>query len=183
MQVETEGQMAYLHHRLNQCPHENMLLEKARQTGKHAGRPAAHTAPHKVMPLQVSLHCDVLFLHHTGVSTGSTSSTSLYDYLSCMHLLRYTGIHIWPICVVCYVQVAMVTDSRTLHHYWSHTDVSPWSADGSLMLSQRADVSGMRDLLEGTRTRLHQDIGFTNFTTGAALISVAVSTCFDLQHV
>ncbi|KAL0018949.1 hypothetical protein WJX77_003320 [Trebouxia sp. C0004] len=115
--VETEGQMAYLHHRLNQCPHENMLLEKARQTGKQAGRPAAPTAPHKVMPLQV----------------------------------------------------AMVTDSRTLHHYWSHTDVSPWSADGSLMLSQRADVSGVQDLLEGTRTRLHQDIGFTNFTTGSSL--------------
>ncbi len=62
----------------------------------------------------------------------------------------------------------MVTDSRTLHHYWSHTDVSPWSADGNLMLSQRADVSGVQDLLEGTRTRLHQDIGLTNFTTGAA---------------
>lgn len=77
MQVETEGQMAYLHHRLNQCPHENMLLEKARQTGEHAGRPAAQTAPHKVMPLQVNLHCDVLFLHHIGASTGSTSSTSL----------------------------------------------------------------------------------------------------------
>ncbi len=84
---------------------------------------------------------------------------------------------------MCYVQVAMVTDSRTLHHYWSHTDVSPWSADGSLMLSQRADVSGVQDLLEGTRTRLHQDIGFTNFTAGSALTSVAVSTCFDLQHV
>jgi hypothetical protein len=80
MQVETEGQMAYLHHRLNQCRHENMLLEKARETGKHAGRAAAHTAPHKVMPLQVNLHCNVLFLHHTGVSKGSTSSTSPYDY-------------------------------------------------------------------------------------------------------
>ena len=68
----------------------------------------------------------------------------------------------------------MVTDSRTLHHYWSHTDVSPWSADGSIMLSQRADVSGMQDLLEGTRTRLHQDIGFTNFTTGSARTTVAV---------
>ncbi len=74
--------MAYLHHRLNQCPHENMLLEKARQTGKHAGRPAAHTAPHKVMPLQVNLRCGVLLLHHTGVSEGSTFSTSLYGYLT-----------------------------------------------------------------------------------------------------
>ncbi len=82
MQVETEGQMAYLHHHLNQCPHENMLLEKACQTGKHAGRPAAHTAPHKVMPLQVNMCCDVLLLHHTGFSTGNTSSTSLYDYLT-----------------------------------------------------------------------------------------------------
>jgi len=42
------------------------------------------------------------------------------------------------------------------------------------MLSQRADVSGMQELLEGTRTRLHQDIGFTNFTTGSALTTVAV---------
>lgn len=52
-QVETEGQMAYLHYRLNQCPHENRLIDKARQVAKLAGRPAAHTAPHKVMPLQV----------------------------------------------------------------------------------------------------------------------------------
>ena len=47
--------MAYLHHRLSRCPHENWLLEKARQTGRRVGRPAAHTAPHKVMPLQVAL--------------------------------------------------------------------------------------------------------------------------------
>ena len=75
----------------------------------------------------------------------------------------------------------MVTDSRTLHHYWSHTDVSPWSADGSLMLSQRADVSGMQDLLEGTRTRLHQDIGFTNFTTGSPLTAVAVRAALHMS--
>lgn len=54
-QVETAGQMAYLHHRLSQCPHENELLAKARQLGRQTGRPAAHTAPHKVMPLQVCL--------------------------------------------------------------------------------------------------------------------------------
>ncbi len=60
----------------------------------------------------------------------------------------------------------MVTDSRTLHHYWSHADVSPWSADGRLMLGQRADVAGVQDMLEGTRASLRQEIGFTNFTTG-----------------
>ena len=54
-QVETAGQMAYLHHRLSQCPHENDLLAAARQLGRQAGRPAAFTAPHKVMPLQVCL--------------------------------------------------------------------------------------------------------------------------------
>ena len=47
--------MAYLHHRLLQCPYENDLLAKARQLGRQRGRPAAHTAPHKVMPLQVCL--------------------------------------------------------------------------------------------------------------------------------
>ena len=47
--------MAYLHHRLSQCPFENDLLAKARQLGRQRGRPAAHTAPHKVMPLQVCL--------------------------------------------------------------------------------------------------------------------------------
>lgn len=70
----------------------------------------------------------------------------------------------------------MVTDSRTLHHYWSHTDVSPWSADGSLMLSQRADVGGVQDVLEGSRTSLHQDIGFTNFTTGSRPPLIAVQS-------
>ena len=75
----------------------------------------------------------------------------------------------------------MVTDSRTLHHYWSHTDVSPWSADGSLMLSQRADVGGVQDMLEGSRTSLPQDIGFTNFTTGLRrpLILLCVLPCIQ----
>ena len=65
------------------------------------------------------------------------------------------------------MQIAMVTDSRTLHHYWSHSDVSPWSADGRLMLSQRADVAGVQDMLEGSRSRLTQQIGYTNFTAGS----------------
>ena len=68
--------------------------------------------------------------------------------------------------MICQTQVAMVTDSRSMHHYWGHSDVSPWSADGSLMLSQRADVTGVQDLLEGARTSLPQDIGFINFTSG-----------------
>ena len=65
----------------------------------------------------------------------------------------------------------MVTDSRTLHHYWSHTDVTPWSADDRLMLSQRADVGGVQDMLEGSRPHLVQEIGYINFTTGSLLFS------------
>lgn len=61
----------------------------------------------------------------------------------------------------------MVTNSRTLHHYWSHSDVSPWSADGKLLLSQRADVGGVQSLLEGARSRLAQEIGYINFTAGS----------------
>ena len=63
----------------------------------------------------------------------------------------------------------MVTDSRSMHHYWSHSDVSPWSADGRLMLSQRVDVAGLQDLLQGARHGLPQDIGFINFTLGDLL--------------
>ena len=66
------------------------------------------------------------------------------------------------------MQVAMVTDSRTLHHYWSHTDVRPWSADGILMLSQRADVGGVQSMLEGSRSHLMQEIGYINFTAGTS---------------
>lgn len=61
----------------------------------------------------------------------------------------------------------MVTDSRSMHHYWGHTDVSPWSRDGRLMLSQRADVAGLQELQEGSRTHLPQHIGFVKFTSGA----------------
>lgn len=75
-------------------------------------------------------------------------------------------------CGVC-MQVAMVTDSRTLHHYWSHSDVTPWSADGRLMLSQRADVGGVQDMLEGFRPHLVQEIGYTNITAGSLLLSCA----------
>ena len=64
----------------------------------------------------------------------------------------------------------MVTDSRTLHHYWSHSDVTPWSADGRLLLSQRADVAEMQAQLDGSQARLTQQIGFTNFTEGALLL-------------
>ena len=64
------------------------------------------------------------------------------------------------------MQIAMVTDSKTLHHYWSHSDVNPWSADGRLLLSQRADVGGVREVVEGSRSRLVQEIGYTNFTAG-----------------
>lgn len=65
------------------------------------------------------------------------------------------------------MQIAMVTDSRTLHHYWSHSDVSPWSADGRLLLSQRADVQGVQEMLQGSRSRLVQEIGYTDFTAGS----------------
>lgn len=63
----------------------------------------------------------------------------------------------------------MATDSRTLHHYWSHSDVRPWSADGTLLLSQRADVGGVQSMLEGSRSHLIQEIGYINFTAGACL--------------
>ena len=71
----------------------------------------------------------------------------------------------------------MVTDSRTLHHYWSHTDHSPWSADGSLMLSQRADVGGVQEVLQGSCTSLPQDLGYVNITAG-----VLTSTWPDLPY-
>ena len=64
------------------------------------------------------------------------------------------------------MQVGMVTDSRSMHHYWSHSDVSPWSADGRLMLSQRTDVAGLQDLLQGARHSLSQDIGYINLSSG-----------------
>lgn len=74
--------------------------------------------------------------------------------------------------VVC-MQIAMVTDSRTLHHYWSHTDVTPWSADGTLMLSQRADVAGVQSMLEGAQPSLQLQLGYTNFTEGLSVIVIA----------
>ena len=80
------------------------------------------------------------------------------------------------------MQVGMVTDSRTLHHYWSHTDVTPWSADGRLMLSQRADVGGVQDMLEGSRPHLVQEIGYTNFTAGSSLFSCLMTIWNDMRQ-
>lgn len=61
----------------------------------------------------------------------------------------------------------MVTPSEESFHHWGHSDVTPWSADGSLMLSQRVDVSDMQDFLKSNApTAYQQQLGFVNFSDG-----------------
>ena len=61
-----------------------------------------------------------------------------------------------------------MTPSEDQFHHWGHSDISPWSADGSLMLSQRVDVSDMQDFLNPklNMTAVQQQLGFINFSAG-----------------
>ena len=75
------------------------------------------------------------------------------------------------------MQIAMMTPNKGLHHHWGHSNVPPWSHDGTLMLSQRVDVSDMQELLEGRQALLDQQLGFVNFTAGESGLLVLHCVC------
>lgn len=65
----------------------------------------------------------------------------------------------------------MMTPSQELFHHWGHSDISPWSADGTLMLSQRVDVTNMQDFMKGNTAVMPPQLGFVNFSAGRRLNS------------
>ena len=72
----------------------------------------------------------------------------------------------------CSVQVAMLSQSSDEVHSFSHTDLSPWSPDGSLLLSQRVPHHFMQQ--QDDWHMPPAQIGFINVTAGELVVAAAL---------
>ena len=74
---------------------------------------------------------------------------------------------------LCPVQVAMLSQSSDEVHSFSHTDLSPWSPDGSLLLSHRVPHHFMQQQ-DGWHMPPAQ-IGFINVSAGGLAAAASCS--------
>ena len=79
----------------------------------------------------------------------------------------------------CPVQVAMLSQSGDEVHSFSHTDMSPWSPDGALLLSQRVPHHFMQQ--QDDWHMPPAQIGFINVTAGE-LTAAASRSLADLSR-